>query len=433
MCSFLFTTKVLDEHEINVCNKLLKYRGPDELSILCENDCTFLHNRLSITKECKQPYTNDDIIILFNGEIYNYENENELEFIKECYKKYNFNFAKYLDGEFSILLYDKRKNITVLCTDTFKTKPLWFSLSNGIHVSTYKGALLDLNINDVKPLEPNTTLIINNTNKLYEKKINIVFDINQFKDSYSDIIESLDSAIDKRSKTDKKLFIGLSSGYDSGCIAARLNSTKKHFYCYSVENNETISTLEKRHTILSNNDIHRINYKTDYNFSSQVNLQKYCEYSHNTEYNFISDVSTLPLMYIGTLAKKQGCKVFLSGTGGDEIIGDYYVKDVREDDISTCFMGKFPNNLSAIYPWKNFFNGTMRKYLTKDEYIIGCLGIEARYPFLDKKFIQEFLWLTADLKNKQYKAPLAEYLNLYKFPYSKNEKKGFNVKCRPMQ
>jgi hypothetical protein len=69
----------------------------------------------------------------------------------------------------------------------------------------------------------------------------------------------------------------------------------------------------------------------------------------------------------------------------------------------------------------------MRKYLTKDEYIIGCLGIEARYPFLDKQLVQEFLWLKPELKNNFYKAPLREYLIQNNFPYKENEKKGFRV------
>ena len=175
-------------------------------------------------------------------------------------------------------------------------------------------------------------------------------------------------------------------------------------------------------------NIHNINYTIESNLTAQAYLQKYCEYSHNTEYSFISDKSSLPLMHIGILARKENCKIFLSGTGCDEIIGDYYIKDHYNTDPSTCFKGIFPINLKDIFPWKNFYNGTMRKYLTKDEYIIGCLGLETRYPFLDKTFVQEFLWLKPELKNIQYKAPLAEYLQKYNFPFSKNEKRGFSVR-----
>jgi asparagine synthase (glutamine-hydrolysing) len=426
MCSFLFSTNQLTEPEINSCNSLLKHRGPDELTISQNSAGTFIHNRLAITGNYRQPYSYGDYVVMFNGEIYNAKNNSELAFIIDCYETYGIHFAQHLDGEFSIVLFDSKLQKILLSVDPFKTKPLWYALHNGLHASTYKGALKSLNHDNILPVNPNTTLVYElKSSKLCEYK-NIEFDISQYKDSYTDIIHALDVAIDKRVTTDKKIFIGLSSGYDSGCIAARLNKIDKDFLCITVENNEHKDTLSRRHQLLKN--VCNINYTKKNNVIAQAYLQKFCEYSHNTEYNFISDVSALPLMYIGILAKKENCRVFLSGTGGDEIIGDYYVKGVRENDFSTCFKGIFPKDLKDIFPWNNFYNGTMRKYLSKDEYIIGCLGIEARYPFLDTAFVQEFLWLKSELKNSQYKAPLAEYLQQYNFPFSKNEKKGFNVR-----
>ena len=38
----------------------------------------------------------------------------------------------------------------------------------------------------------------------------------------------------------------------------------------------------------------------------------------------------------------------------------------------------------------------------KDEIISGMYGIEGRYPFLDFQVVQEFLWLTPDVKNSEY-------------------------------
>ena len=32
------------------------------------------------------------------------------------------------------------------------------------------------------------------------------------------------------------------------------------------------------------------------------------------------------------------------------------------------------------------------------------------YPFLDKQVVQEFLWLSSDLKNSHYKSPIYNYL-----------------------
>jgi hypothetical protein len=62
----------------------------------------------------------------------------------------------------------------------------------------------------------------------------------------------------------------------------------------------------------------------------------------------------------------------------------------------------------------------------KEECIAGSLGIETRYPFLDRKVVQEYLNLSPDLKNQAYKSPLKNYLFKNSYPFSE-EKIGFNI------
>jgi asparagine synthetase B (glutamine-hydrolysing) len=425
MCSILFTTRQLAVKEIEAANNLLQFRGPDDTCIRHSKIGTFIHNRLDIVGNCIQPYSIDGIDVLFNGEIYNYSGSNEASFIIDTYNKHGITFAKYLDGEYAIVLVDNKKQRILATTDPFKTKPLWVSVEGGFHAATYKSALIKCDINCIEPQAPNTTLVYNIKTNTLRKYINIKFDLNQYKNTYTDWIDAFKSAIQKRSLTDKKIFIGLSSGYDSGCIACELHNTNKPFNAYSILNNENIQVINDRSNLLKKTEL--IDYSDKNNLYVLSHFQKYCELDINTEYGYLEDRSSIPLMHIGIRAKNDGCKIFFSGTGCDEIIGDYFVKGNYDQDKSSCFQGKFPENLNSIFPWKNFFNGTMRKYLTKDEYIIGCLGIEARYPFLDKQLVQEFLWLKPELKNNFYKAPLREYLIQNNFPYKENEKKGFRV------
>lgn len=58
----------------------------------------------------------------------------------------------------------------------------------------------------------------------------------------------------------------------------------------------------------------------------------------------------------------------------------------------------------------------------KEEHTAGAYGIEGRYPFLDKYVVQEFLWITSELKNSLYKAPIDNYLSSNNFPYEKIRK-----------
>jgi asparagine synthetase B (glutamine-hydrolysing) len=85
----------------------------------------------------------------------------------------------------------------------------------------------------------------------------------------------------------------------------------------------------------------------------------------------------------------------------------------------------FPNKLEDVFPWENFYKGAQSSYLSKEEFITGSLGIEGRYPFLDKKVVQEFLSLSPELKNSAFKSPTYNFLLKNNYPIN-NIKKGFN-------
>jgi hypothetical protein len=88
--------------------------------------------------------------------------------------------------------------------------------------------------------------------------------------------------------------------------------------------------------------------------------------------------------------------------GADEVISDY-AADGRRFYSHSCFGGVWPANLSTIFPWCSFYAGSQRAYLMKEELTGGAHGVEARYPFLDPKVVQEYLWLRHDVKNAEYK------------------------------
>ena len=124
-------------------------------------------------------------------------------------------------------------------------------------------------------------------------------------------------------------------------------------------------------------------------------------------------------------AKKDGARVYLSGTGADEIISDYGFGGKKIVPHS-AFGGLFPEDLESVYPWNNFFGGTQRAYLMKEEYVAGAFGLEARYPFLDFNVVQEFLWLKSEVKNARYKGVIAEILEGMGFDTDWGRKLGFS-------
>ena len=127
--------------------------------------------------------------------------------------------------------------------------------------------------------------------------------------------------------------------------------------------------------------------------------------------------------------RQRGGLIYRAGSGADEIISDYS-RNGTKLYCHSCFNGRFPANLSELWPqWTSrkcaFYYGTQRMYLMKEELAGGAHGIEARYPFLDPEVVQEYLWLTHDVKNSEYKRPVADFLRRHDFPNFWGKKVGF--------
>jgi len=442
MCSFLYSTKFKGEN-LDEINFYLKFRGPDFTFFEKINNDLFIHNLLSITGVFKnQPYIKDDIILLYNGEIYNYKDFGDYSSDGECliplYQKYGRSFIKQLDGEFAICLVDYKKNEIIVSSDIFKTKPIFFSFDDEhFGCCTYETPLKKLGFKNVQKLKPNTSYFIDyKTKKIITTDTVYDFNLKQFKTNFDDWISAFEKSIEKRINSEKKFFIGLSSGYDSGIIYNELLRKNKQFFCYSLTGTENEKIIDERLKLKTNNinsfkiqknnvdhllSLMRIKTKTEsFNYTIKSDSSDYNEFNKL----LIEDSGSINFATICRKAKFDDCKICLSGTGSDEIISDYGFNGEKKFQHSN-FGGLFPKNLKSIFPWGSFYNSSMESYLAKEEYVGGCFGIEMRYPFLDKNVVQEFLSLKHTLKNLQYKAPIDFYFKKYKFPYEKSIKRGF--------
>ena len=139
----------------------------------------------------------------------------------------------------------------------------------------------------------------------------------------------------------------------------------------------------------------------------------------------LNDKACQGLGHISRLAQKENYKIYLSGQGADEIISNYGWGGIKIYPHSQ-FGGLFPKNLEKIFPWESFYGGTQIDYINKEECVAGGYGMETRYPFLDVDLVQEFLWLSSELKNKSYKSCIKEYLLFKDFPFDENSKCGFD-------
>lgn len=445
MCSFIISNFTIEN--IEYVNFFNKKRGPDRTNKIVKNGVEFIHNLLSITGEFRvQPFIDNDIVCLYNGEIYNYKNidnsaESDGKILIPLYKKYGKEFVKKIDGEFSIVLYDFQAGEIIVATDTFSTKPLWFGLKqDGKYCfSSYKSVLDRLNFTNVRKVEPNRVIVLD-IKTLEIKNIDVIkkFDLdNQIKTSYDDVIVAFENSIKKRTQNlREKIFIGLSSGYDSGMIACELIKQNINFKSFSIKAEENIQVIEERHKILktANKEVEKILLsRKDFEQTKSFIKQNCEEFKYEikrsgfvTPGEFMTDdKGAVGLGFICKKAIDEGIKIYLSGQGADEIISDYGFNGKKYYNHSTIG-GLFPEDLKKVFPWNNFYKGTQISYLGKEENISGGYGIEGRYPFLDFEFVQEFLWLNVELKNANYKSVLFEYLRRNKFPFEENKKIGFS-------
>lgn len=396
-------------------NSKIKFRGQDITSELPFHKLIFVHNLLSVTGQVtRQPFVDEknEIICLYNGEIYNHSFEtSDGEVLIPLYKKYGKDFVKKLDGEFAIALYDFKNKIAFFATDPFGTKPLFV---NGIECGSYRSGI------GGQKILPNTLRIVDmNTNRFTESIIHEWDFINQHKKHYDDWIAAFEKSIKKRAK--HGCFLGLSSGYDSGAIACELLKQGINFKAYSFRGHENKEVLEKRLSMIKDHEYFKPLQNVKELLAQRIDNEKYTIFYEGVETTMhaLDDGGIYGVASICMLANLEGRKVMLSGQGADEILSDYSLFPKQ----SEC-KGKFPANL---YKWRNFDRGCQESYLIKEEYAGGAFNIETRYPFLDKEVVQEFLWLTAEAKNRSYKAPLREYLIDNEFPFEENKKIGFTV------
>lgn len=152
MCGIFGTTLRYAPDVIRHKLELMKFRGPDHtgikaIEIPSGGSLTLGHVRLSIIDldaRSNQPFQyNDNICIVFNGEVYNYKElkkqylsdvvfrtESDTEVICALYEKYGLELVNYLNGMFAYVIYDRRKNILVGARDRLGKKPFYYWHSN---------------------------------------------------------------------------------------------------------------------------------------------------------------------------------------------------------------------------------------------------------------------------------------------------------------
>lgn len=134
---------------ISSMNSAIAHRGPDAEGIYIHENIGLGHRRLSIidTSDAgNQPFFSHDqhIVVVFNGEIYNYfelkeelkgnfefKTQTDTEVIVAAYKKWGVNCIERFNGMFAFALFDKQADRFIIVRDRLGIKPLYIAEKNG--------------------------------------------------------------------------------------------------------------------------------------------------------------------------------------------------------------------------------------------------------------------------------------------------------------
>lgn len=345
------------------------HRGPDDSGTFIDKNIAIGMRRLSIidVDGGKQPISSRDgsIVIVFNGEIYNFKELREglvsrghtfkthtdTEVILHLYEELGEDVVKSLRGMFTFLIYDMKKGNVIVARDPFGIKPLYYMM-NGDSVSAiaseikslltipeYKKKIneeaifhyLSFQYNPMKEtffsgiyrVPPATYMIIDaKTGRMKEKKYwSMSFDANTEMDE-ADGTEKLAGILEDSVRhhliSDVPIGAFLSGGIDSAIIVGAIRKAHpsgelKTFTIGSKEVNEFAEAREQSDAL---NTTHT---------EIMINPDEYFAELPKIAWHFdepVADPSAVALYFLAREASKH-VKVVLSGEGADELFGGY--------------------------------------------------------------------------------------------------------------
>lgn len=370
MCGFVgFADSNLDIDQtitIQSMMDMIVHRGPDSSGVYSDDQVTLGFRRLKIidlSEVASQPMFNEDknCVLVFNGEIYNYQelrldllekghvflSNTDSEVIIHAYEEYGVNVLMKLRGMFAFVIWDKKKEMMFLARDFFGIKPLYYSQNTtdksfifGSEIKSFlkqPSFIKELNKDALKPYLTFQYSVLDETffkgvyklnpghYMLYQKgeiEVKSYWDANFAEvqntlDYYVDNIKStVRESVDYHRISDVNVGSFLSGGVDSSYITALLKPNKTFsvgFKDYEDIFNET--NLAEDLSGKLNIENHKTLISADECFDILPTIQYHMDEPH-------SNLSSLPLYFLAQLASKH-VTVVLSGEGADEIFGGY--------------------------------------------------------------------------------------------------------------
>ncbi|NDW21604.1 asparagine synthase (glutamine-hydrolyzing) [Alteromonas hispanica] len=389
----LFNYNEGGEKALHDMHHAILHRGPDASGTYLDEHIGLCHRRLSIldlSEAGNQPMFSADgnLVIVFNGEIYNFlelreslaaqgvqfKSHTDTEVILELYAREGIQCLQKLNGMFAFALWDKTKQELFIARDRLGKKPLYYFSDNGRFAfgSEIKAILAlqdiprDIRLDAVYDFfayqyVPDPKSIFQHIHKLPPAHYMVLnkdgFTITEywdlsFKNTSRESEEHnkarlkalLEKVTKQRMISDVPLGAFLSGGVDSSGVVAMMAeaSPTPVKTCTIGFDNKDFNEADFAREIAEK-------YNTEHHeFTVHQNVAEQLEHIVSFFDEPFADPSLVPTYFVSELARKA-VTVALAGDGGDEMFAGY--EKYTTDNIENKLRNKFPESVrKTLFP-----------------------------------------------------------------------------------
>jgi len=386
-------------------SRLMRHRGPDWSGIYADDQAILAHERLSIVdvNNGAQPLYNaaHTHVLAVNGEIYNhqalraelsdryeFQTDSDCEVILALYQEKGIDFLDDLQGMFAFILYDSVKKTWLIGRDHIGIIPLY--MGNDEHGNLFVASEMKALVPVCRTVKefPAGSYMSSTDHEIRRYWQRDWFDYAAVADNTTNAAElkhALEESVKSHLMSDVPYGVLLSGGLDSSIISAitkkfaakRVEDQDKseawwpqlHSFAVGLEGSPDLKAAKAvaEHLGTVHHEIH---------FTVQEGLDAIRDVIYHIEtYDVTTIRASTPMYLMSRKIKAMGIKMVLSGEGADEVFGGY------------LYFHKAPNaqefheeNVRKLHALHMFDCARANKAMS-------AWGVEARVPFLDKKFL----------------------------------------------
>lgn len=411
---------LLIRHKAIEMQRKIRHRGPDEGgTVVLEYNNKFnvlCHERLSINElspDGVQPWMspyNEDIVIIFNGEIYNFPDirkkyEDKYEFRGNCdiqaiavlWEEYGQDLCQYMNGMYGFVVYNKKTGAFFVARDHAGIIPVYAGIGKQgeKYLSNELKAIAD-ECDEIKLLNPGS-YITNDWKQVRWYNPSWRSKVPHNPVDYEGLRNQLIESVKDHLLADVPFGLLISGGIDSSLVAAiamrlvqegAINIEEKGMkhvpsFCIGLKDSPDVIAARKVAQLLGTKH-------HEFTYTNEEGIDYIPEVIYHLEtYNPTTIRSGTPMYLLARKIKAMGIKMILTGEGADDLFAGY------------LYFHKAPTPEALHEELVRKIDELHRHDLLRVNKASMAWGLEVRVPFLHKPFIDYVMSIDPKEKHPQ--------------------------------